>query len=304
MCPLHGDTSMTYRIATIAAGAAIAISALAVSACSKHEALTFSHSDLFAKTNFSGLAGIPAGILGLDSSARAAPANAQTKLAVTHAFTLSMPSAEVEAVQRKDLDECAKLGCTVLVTSLNRSDSGQVLARTSVRVSPQGYDAFARALMAPPARITSHSQTTEDKTIALLDTEKRLEAKTALRDRLLAMLKDAAPKSTADLLAIETELGNIQGEIESTTAQRDYLRTITDTVRVDVTYEGRVAQVAGVEFSPLNRAVREFGETAVSSFAALIYVLAALLPWIPVIALLAWGVRRSWRRWRARPRAG
>jgi hypothetical protein len=240
----------------------------------------------------------PPPILAFDG-AHAAPANTQAKLAVTHTFDLSMPSDQVEAVQRRNLDECQKLGCTVLTTSLLHGGQGNVYARMSLRISPQGFDAFAKALAAAPARITSHTQTAEDKTVPLLDVEKRLEAKTALRDRLEAMLKDPATKTTADLLAIEKELAHIQGDIESATAQRDYLRTITDTVRVDISYDGIVAEIGGLDLGPLKRAVSEFGDTVLVSCATLIYIFAALLPWLPVILLLGWAVRRGFRRWRA-----
>ncbi|HEY4921306.1 MAG TPA: DUF4349 domain-containing protein [Xanthobacteraceae bacterium] len=282
---------MTIRFAKVALGAAIAVSALALTDCSRN----------FTPQLSERVAVPPAPIIAFDA-ARAAPANAQTKLAVTHTFELSMPSDQVEAVQRRHLDECAKLGCTVLTTTLQHGGRGSVYARTSLRISPQGFDAFAKALAAAPARITSHAQTAEDKTIPLLDVEKRLEAKTALRERLEAMLKDPATKSTADLLAIEKELALIQGDIESATAQRDYLRTITDTVRVDISYDGIVAEVGGVDLGPLKRAASEFGDTVLTSLATLIYVFAALLPWLPVIVLLGWAMRRGVRRWRARAR--
>jgi hypothetical protein len=285
---------MTIRFAKVALGAAIAVSALALTDCSRSPSN-------FTPQLSERVAPPPPPIIAFDA-ARAAPANAQTKLAVTHTFELGMPSEQVEAVQRRHLDECAKLGCTVLTTTLQHGGQGRVYARTSLRISPQSFDAFAKALAALPARITSHAQTAEDKTLPLLDVEKRLEAKTALRERLEAMLKDPATKSTADLLAIEKELALIQGDIESATAQRDYLRTITDTVRVDISYDGIVAEVGGVDLGPLKRAASEFGDTVLTSLATLIYVFAALLPWLPVIVLLGWAMRRGVRRWRARAR--
>jgi len=284
---------MTIRPAKVALAAAVA-AAFALSACSR--APTYRAPDHLAAP----APPVPP-VVGFDA-ARAAPANAQTKLAVTHTYALSMPSDQVEAVQHRHLDECAKLGCTVLTTTLQHAGQGRVFARTSLRISPQSFDALAKALAAPPARVTSHSQTAEDKTVPLLDVEKRLEVKTALRDRLEAMLKDPATKSTADLLAIEKELAQVQGDIESATAQRDYLRTITDTVRVDISYDGIVAEVGGIDLGPLKRAASEFGDTVLTSLATLIYLTAALLPWLPVVLLLGWGIRRGVRRWRARAR--
>jgi hypothetical protein len=221
------------------------------------------------------------------------------RLAVSYAFTLRLPSNEVEAIQKRHLAECAKLGCTVLNTHLNRSIEGRISARSSVRISPESYPDFAATVTAAPAELASHSESTEDKTLAMLDIEKRLEVKMALRDRLSAMLKDPGAKSPADLAAIEKELAQVQGDIEATIAQRDYLRTITETVRVDINYSGQQALVRGLDFSPVSFAVAHIGQTVVSSVAALVLFLAALVPWLPLIALVWWAVRRSFRRWRA-----
>jgi hypothetical protein len=232
--------------------------------------------------------------------AQAAPATApQKRLAITHAFALRVPGREVEALQRKHLDECAKLGCTVLNTYLDRSNEGRITARISVRIAPESYDAFAALLASPPARIVTHSESAEDRTVAILDVEKRLEVKTALRDRLAAMLRDPGTKSAADLATIEKELAQVQGDIETITAQRDYLRTITQTVRVDVSYLG-IAEVGGLDLSPIQRAVNGIGRTVIESAGVLISFLAATLPWLPLIALVVWGARRGVRRWRAR----
>jgi len=221
------------------------------------------------------------------------------RLAVTHAFTLRLNSGEVEAVQKKHLDECGKLGCTVLNTQLDRSIEGRLTARTSLRIDPNAFADFAAIITAAPSELIRHSESTEDKTVAMLDVEKRLEVKLALRDRLSAMLKDPGAKSAADLAVIEKELAQVQGDIESMTAERDYLRTITETVRVDIAYFGRPAVVRGFDFSPIALATGNIGQTLVVSVAALISFLAALVPWLPLIALVWWAVRRSIRRWRA-----
>jgi hypothetical protein len=220
-------------------------------------------------------------------------------VAVTHTFSLRLPSNEVEVVQQKHLAECRKLGCTVVSTQLDRSNEGRVSARCSIRIAPDAYQAFATLIQAPPAEVVTHSESADDRTAPMLDVEKRLEVKSALRDRLTAMLRDHSATSTADLIAIEKELAQVQGDIESATAQHDQLKTITETVRVDIAYSGRVAVVAGIDFSPVRQAVNGAGRTAVSSLATLISFLAAIVPWLPLIALLMWGTRAGLRRWRA-----
>jgi hypothetical protein len=221
------------------------------------------------------------------------------RLAISHGYTLQLPDTDVEAVQQRHLSECAKLGCTVVSTTLDRS-TGRITARSEVRIAPDAFAAFADILAAPPARIVTHSESVEDKAAPMLDVEKRLEVKTALRDRLAAMLREPATKTPADLATIEKELAQVQGDIEAIVAQRDYLLTITQTVRVNISYVGLAAQAGGIDLSPISQAGSGIVTTIVRSVAALISFVAAIVPWLPLIALLAWAARRGLRRWRAR----
>jgi Domain of unknown function (DUF4349) len=180
----------------------------------------------------------------------------------------------------------------VLETRLDRLNEGRIGARVSVRVTPDHYPTFAAVVTAPPAEVTTQSERAEVRTIAVLDVDKRLEVKTALRDRLTAMLKDPATKSAADLAAIEKELAQAQGDIEAAIAQLDYLRTLTENVRVDVTYDGRPGVIAGYDFSPIKRAADSTGQTLITSLASLMVALAAAVPWLPLVVLVVWGMRR------------
>jgi hypothetical protein len=57
------------------------------------------------------------------------PSVNERRLAITHRFTIRVPSAETEAIQQKHMAECAKLGCTILSTSIDRSNEGRISAR-------------------------------------------------------------------------------------------------------------------------------------------------------------------------------
>jgi hypothetical protein len=228
------------------------------------------------------------------------PPSANRNIALTHRFTLRVPRAEAEAIQQKHVAECGKLGCTILSTSVDRSVEGHISARTSLRIRPEAYNAFANVLTAPPAKIISHSQSAEDLATPIFDAERRLEAKTVLRERLTAMLRDASAKTAADLIAIEKELAQAQGEIEIITSQRDTLRTRTDTVRVDIAYVGAAGQVGGVDLTPIHQSIRDIDQTIVNSISTLIGFTAMALPWLPVIAIIGWIVRRGIRRRKTR----
>ena len=219
------------------------------------------------------------------------------RIAITHRFTLRVPSSETEAIQQRHMAECIKLGCSVLNTSVDRSTAGHVSARASVRIKPESFDAFAALLAAPPVQITMRAQSAEDLATPIQDVERRLGAKLVLRDRLTAMLHDLTTKTAADLITIEKELAQAQADVEALMAQRDNLTTRTDNVRVEITYLGAVSQIGTADLTPIYQAIGTISQTTVNSVSWLISSLAAITPWLPVLALIWWIVRRVRRRW-------
>ena len=221
-----------------------------------------------------------------------------TRTAAVHAFTLQMPADEIEKIYLRHLDECARLGCIVVNSHLNRSDAGPAYANASIRINPARFVAFERILTETPVRIVTHAQSSDDKAIAFLDLEKRIDAKTALRDRLMTMLKDPAARSTTDLLAVERELAQVQGDIEAASAQHDYLRTITETVRVDISYMSIIARQGAIDLyaGQFKQTFLQSGGALLRLLAGLITLLVGALPWAPFVALMAWGGRRVVRR--------
>jgi hypothetical protein len=225
----------------------------------------------------------------------AEPGSTDRRIALSHSFAVELPSAVVEATQQKDLSDCLAAGCTVLSTHIDRFQNNIIQASISIRIAPDRYQAFAAAITVPPAVLRSHTETAEDKTVPFLDLEKRLEVQTALRDHLAGMLKQTGT-SVADLVAIEKQLVDVQGAIESETAELSYLRTITDTVQVDVRYNGLVQQAGPLDISPIRLAVDNFAHAAIESLGTLIRFTAIALPWLPLVVLAGWILRLVLRR--------
>lgn len=217
------------------------------------------------------------------------------RIAYTHNFAIELPSDAVQAAQQKNLADCLAAGCSVLNSRLDRLPNGAVQGSISVRIAPDKFQAFADSVTAPPARLISHAQSAEDKTIAVLDVAKRLAAQEALRDRLTQLLQQAAG-NVGDLVSVEKQLAEVQGTIESETAQRDYLRTITDTVAVDVSYNGLIQQAGPFDVSPIRAALDSFMQTMIASVGEVISWIAYALPWLPLVALAVWALRAVFRR--------
>ncbi len=275
--------------------AALALAALALAGCEGKQ-------DSSVATPDPAVAGEDILAMKTDAGATGGPRRAEERhMEVVYGISLLVPANGVEAMQQKHLAECRRLGCEVLSTSFDRSIRNSVFARVSVRIAPDAFPAFEQTISAPPSEVASRSETATDRTLPLLDAEKRLEVKTVLRERLTAMLREPGQKSAADIAAIERQIAEVQGEIESGTAQRDYLRKITQTVRVDIAYRSVSARVSGVDFSPVADALTRAGRTFAGSLADLIAAAIWLLPWIPVAALVYWLVRRLRLRQGSKP---
>lgn len=229
----------------------------------------------------------------------APPASANQKIANSHHFAFELPNEVLAETQRKHLEACRAAGCAVISTQLSQSSDsyggrGHATGSISARIAPDRFAAFAAVLTAPPAALITHTEKSEDETLAVLDVEKRLEAQLALRDRLTALLKQPGI-SVADLMAIEKNLAEVQGTIEIAIARRDSLRTYTNTVLIDVDYNGVLPpEPEPSVFRPVTAAVDEFGRTIVTSLAQVISFVAIALPWLPLVAILLWLVRWVW----------
>jgi hypothetical protein len=76
----------------------------------------------------------------------------------------------------------------------------------------------------------------------------------------------------------------------------NYLRMITDTVQVDVRYNGLVQQAGRLDISPVSIALDDFLRILVHSIGNLITCVAEALPWLPLVALAGRALRMLLRR--------
>ena len=124
----------------------------------------------------------------------------------------------------------------------------------------------------------------DDVTQQRQDLDARIEALEASVDRLLALLADA--DTTADLIAIESELSSRQAELDSLVAQREFLADQVDfsTLTVELLSEGITPEAGPDDFwSGL-----VVGWEALVAFASgLLVVAGVLLPWIVVLLVIA-----------------
>lgn len=197
---------------------------------------------------------------------------------------------------------CADAGadvCEILSASINSTHERSTSGEVRLRAQPKWLDTFRSGLPAEIKKlggvVTREAVESEDLTDNITDTEARLAAKKALRDRILALLgrRDA---SLADAVAAEEALAEVQSDIDrlervlATAKKRVAMSALT------LTYTTEPSK-SDVVVSPVARSVRDFGGNLSQSLARLIDLIAnGFLPAIFALTLVLVLRPLLWRR--------
>ena len=197
---------------------------------------------------------------------------------------------------------CGTIQCEVLSSSVTNettilSPSGNIAAR----VAPADLNKFLE-FVGKQGKIAQHSTESEDKTAAVIDVEAKLKNQTDFRDSLRRMLTRPGV-SVADLLQIQEKLAEAQAELDSEATQRKVLANETEKVYVEIAFRAEQRTVSRGAFASVGQALRDFGSDFGESLAALINVVASIIPWLIVILPGLWFLVRAVRRIRERRRA-
>ena len=307
---LSASPSLARRRAGFATLALVA--ALALAGCNRGEVASL---DAPAPPPAPASASAPAGFAGgmaMKERARGAPqaeqaadagqaqeAPLQRYLAVRQDLNVEVPPEQLADAWGKVRDLCGTLQCELLSSSLLRETPQQPgNAMLEMRVAPADVDKLLSGL-AGVAKVVSQNTTSEDKTAEVIDVEARIRNRTEFRDSLRLMLGDTVTKRTmADLLAIQRTLSDTQAELDAIVTQRKVLGQQTSKQHIQIQFTPKRALVRGGDsYNPMTRALREAGAVLAESMGTLITVVAAVLPWLVLVALpVGWLARWALRR--------
>nr|MBN1228374.1 DUF4349 domain-containing protein [Anaerolineae bacterium] len=171
----------------------------------------------------------------------------------------------------------------------------------SIRVPATQFDAVMEQITSMAVEGTNPSivTTADDVTEEYVDLEARIETLETARDRLLALMENAA--TTEDLLMAERQLTEREAEIESLMGRLRYLTEAARLSRIDIDLQPyilsqpvdtrwRPAETVREAFEALIDGLRDFGDF-------LIFFAIAVLPWLVVFGAVIYGIIRFviWR---------
>ena len=176
-------------------------------------------------------------------------------LAYSYALGLEIPSERLAGVMDRHVQACQAAGprvCQLIGSNRTGDPESYMEGYVSLRAEPNWLHTFkgGMAQQADEAggRIISENTNSEDLTRQIVDTEARLRAQTALRDRLQDLLR-SRPGRLADLLEVERELARVQGEIDAVQSALAVMRTRVAMSELTLTIALRPAPLAATHSS-------------------------------------------------------
>jgi len=222
-------------------------------------------------------------------------------LAYAYAVGLELPSQRLASVMDQHVQACQAAGprlCQLIGSNRSGDPESYMEGYVSLRGEPMWLRTFMANLETQAdeagGRINSQTTSTEDLTRAIVDTEARMRALTALRDRLQQLLS-SRPGRLSDLLDVERELARVQGEIDATQSNLAVMRTRVAMSELNLSYRSAPRSVGSDTFRPLREAFANFIGIVVAGFAAIVTIVAGLIPVAIVAVPIVWLLLR-WRR--------
>lgn len=236
------------------------------------------------------------------------PAPGGALLAYAYELGLKAPKAAIAPLVDAHAKACADAGpavCQILSSTVTKASDDVVFGHLSLRAAPKWLAGF-RAGVAKDAKsaggeITRDEVTAEDLTSQITDTEVRLAAKRTLRERIKALL-ERRDGTLKDALEAERALADVQGDIDSMTAELALAKARVAMSALTINYETDLNKSGGA-FRPVADAFGDFGRVTLNSFANIVRFVAA--SWLPavfgfaLIVVLRLIAPLFWRRKRA-----
>ena len=233
----------------------------------------------------------------------------QQYIAYAYNFHLQYAAPAVEPAMDAHRAACMEAGadtCQVISSSSTAQNENRALARLQIRAAPDWLQEFLSGLeddvTGNGGEITSSNMSSTDLSRPILDAEARLSAQRALRERLTTLLtrEDA---EIDDLVALESELARVQGNIESAESNLRNMRGRVTMSVVDLRYTTRVTVTSAGATNPVVHALRDIVRNFSNGLSAVITFIALFAPWLILIIPGLWLLGRWRKRVNERKRA-
>lgn len=249
-------------------------------------------------------------------AAEAAPAQqggapvevALPQIAYTYSYTFRLKSDAVTNIQERHAKMCEALGparCRVVDLKRSAGSGDYVTGSLKLQVAAPIAGRFGEELVASAAAAEGETIdrgiAAEDLSKQIIDTSARIKTKEILVERLTKLLETRSG-NIAQAVEAERAINGAQEELEQGRAWLTEMRGRVAMSTFEIGYQSG-APLGGGFNDPVREAFAGVGEMTGRSLAIAITLVAAILPWALLLALILWLYRRFRRRRDAEPEA-
>jgi hypothetical protein len=222
------------------------------------------------------------------------------RIAYVYRLGFTLDGTRIAGLQQRHEALCRRLGAArcqlmrVNRSSGDDSDSGSMTLRVDARLARRFTTVLEQAAAGAGGRTSDSAVEAEDVTKATIDAEARLRQRALLVARLTELLR-TRQGSVGDMVAAEKAVADAQAELDAARAGLALLRRRVATSTIEIGYSSRAAGGAGMFGSP-GALLDQSREQLLGSLRALISFAIVALPWVLMLWLLIWAVRRLRRR--------
>lgn len=229
------------------------------------------------------------------------PPAARRTLAYQHTLELEAPEDKVAQVFAAGQAACqAMAGQCTLLRARVRGNSGKegammphqpASAELAMRALPAAIPTLIAAF-GKQVKVTLQSTSAEELAGPLEDGAKKIAMLRDFRDRLEA-LRVRADNNLDNLIKLNHELAQVQGELEAAAGTQATLEQRVNTELLEVTIS---SQAQPSFWRPISQSLSEFSGSLAQGTAIAISGAAYLLPWLVLLTFVIWLGRKLWRR--------
>ncbi len=223
------------------------------------------------------------------------------QIAYTSHYSFELPAAAISTVQQRHVAACDRLGparCHVLdmqsATQDGKATGGTLKLVVEAGLARRFAATLAKAVSDGGGKQSDSRIEAEDLSKQIVDIEARLRAKQVLAGRLMELL-ETRRGPVADLVEAERQVSAVQEEIDAAQSWLAEARGRVAMSTFELSYETDGA-IGGGFWDPLKSSLSTMGGFFGQSLAALITLIAFLLPW----ALVGGAIFALWRYVRRR----
>lgn len=219
------------------------------------------------------------------------------RLAYRHHYEMQLPGAQISPLMSEHERACLRAGpsvCQVTGLTVRDEGGGEIHGALNLRAIPSWLDVFRDGLKtqaeAAHGKLLASETDTEDLTTKMVDTDAEVRAKVALRDRLQALVAHHDGK-LKDLVEIENQLAQVQGEIDAARSGRAVMSRQVAMSDLAVDYRSTPTFATSRTWTPVGSALRDSSDIVAAVLAFMIRA-TALLGLPAIVGLLVWRVFR------------